>query len=244
MTRRKSIYAYLILAGLTYGQHTLVSSDETSSNAANLYTSHSIKFDSVKGEPAEENSQESIVISQPKPQYSQTFHECSSEEALITLVDEAIIKNPDHACEAVKQAIAMSRAQESLICRIVEAAILAAPDQIRLITQCAIAAAPDSLSSIQLLIATYEASGDSNTSGKEVSGKDVSGKEVSGKEVSGKDVVARGKEQLKLKAIDILQRSELGTPSTSSPRRLNPVGYPAPSLISPNSSTKTETSNP
>jgi hypothetical protein len=229
------MYAYWLIAGLLHGEPTLISSSESSTDAANLYASHTVKFDNAHGD----SSGESIVIPQAKPKYSQTFHESSSEDSLVSLVEETILKNPEQACEVVKQAIGMSKAQESLICRIVETAILAAPDQIRLITQCAIASAPDSLTAIQLLIATYDASGDSGTSGKEVSGK-----EVSGKEVSGKELFATEKAQKKLDVSDVMRRTELGTPSTSSPLRLNPVGNLRPSLISPNSTTKTDTPNP
>ncbi len=233
MKRTHSIYATLLLAGLSHGQQMIDRGQEASSDGGNLYASHSVKFDQIDRSTPEG----SIVIPQPKPKFSQTFQESSSEDSLVTLVEETIAKNPEHACEIVKQAIAMSKANESLICRIVETAILAAPDQARLITQCAIASAPDSLTAIQLLLATYDASGDSSISGKEVSGKEVSGKEVSGKEVL-------AKEKFNIRPVDLMTRTEIGTASTASPQRLTGVGNPTPSLISPNATTKTETPTP
>lgn len=69
----------------------------------------------------------------------------SSEEALLAQVEKSILKDPEHACEIVKEAIVVSRADEKLVAKIVETACLAAPEKMRIIAQCAIAAYPDGL---------------------------------------------------------------------------------------------------
>lgn len=236
MKLKSSILIYLTLAGLSYGQKIIIST-----NDANLFTNNSIKLEPVSDTDALQIEPDSIIIPKAKQGHSQTFNGSSTEESLISLVEETIARDPDQACEVVKKAIGMSKAQDALICRIVESAILAAPDQIRLITQCAIASAPDSLTSIQILLATYDASGDASSSGKEVSGKEVSGKEVSGKEVA---KTAEDKDIGGLKPVDLMTRTSLGTPSTSSPARMYPLNSAPPSSISPNAATGNEISTP
>ena len=95
----------------------------------------------------------------------------SSEDALLTHVEKAVSKNPERACEIVKQAIVISHADTALVAKIVETACLAAPEQMRIIAQCAIAANPDALAEIQHVLAKLDPAtgdGESSKSGKEI----------------------------------------------------------------------------
>jgi hypothetical protein len=96
----------------------------------------------------------------------------TSEEALLKQVEKSILKDPEHACEIVKEAIVISRADEALVAKIVETACLAAPEKMRIIAQCAIAAYPDGLAAVQQVLAKLDpatGNGDkaSSKSGKE-----------------------------------------------------------------------------
>lgn len=96
---------------------------------------------------------------------------------VLEVVSNEVAAAPDCSCEIVKASIEGSAASVELVAAIVEAAIVAAPDQMRLISQCAIAAAPDALSQVQAVLAKYDPNrGDGDASSK--SAKDSkSGKE-------------------------------------------------------------------
>jgi hypothetical protein len=111
--------------------------------------------------------------------FFQGFASESSEEVLLANVEKADAKDPDHACEIVKEAIKISKADVHLVAKIVETASLASPENMRLIAQCAMAANRDALEHIQQVLAKLDpATGDGDSSsGKElVSSK--SGKET------------------------------------------------------------------
>ncbi|NJM38324.1 MAG: hypothetical protein HC845_10955 [Akkermansiaceae bacterium] len=63
---------------------------------------------------------------------------------------------PGCACEIVKSAIEASVADTKIVAAIVEAAAMAAPEQMRLISQCAVAVAPDALSAVQAVLAKLD----------------------------------------------------------------------------------------
>lgn len=74
---------------------------------------------------------------------------------------------PDCACEVVKSAIESSKANTKMVASIVEAAAMAAPDQLRLVSQCAVAVAPDALTAVQAIVAKLDPNlGDSAKSAK------------------------------------------------------------------------------
>lgn len=112
--------------------------------------------------------------------FAEGFASESSEEALLSTLEKAVLKDPDHICEIVKEAILISKANRELVAKIVETACLAAPEKMRIIAQCAIASSPDSLADIQMVLAKFDpATGDGGVSSK--SGKeslDKSGKVV------------------------------------------------------------------
>lgn len=60
-----------------------------------------------------------------------------------------ILEDPTAACEVVKKAIVILNADKKTVGHIVEAAIMASPENIRIIAQCAIAVAPDALTEVQ-----------------------------------------------------------------------------------------------
>ncbi|MFK7852169.1 MAG: hypothetical protein AB8D78_14425 [Akkermansiaceae bacterium] len=98
---------------------------------------------------------------------------------VLEIVESEVSANPNCACEIVKIAIQESEADIELTADITEVAIVAAPDHMRLISQCAIAAMPEALAAIQDVLARYDAnSGDSYSAKDSKSGK------------SGKDGVA------------------------------------------------------
>ena len=87
----------------------------------------------------------------------------------VAIVAKEIEASPECACEIVKTAIQTSHADAELVAMIVENAILAAPDQMRIIAQCAIAIAPDALPQIQAVLAKLDPhSGESSQSAKHV----------------------------------------------------------------------------
>lgn len=75
---------------------------------------------------------------------------------ILELVEAEIRANQSCACEVVKSAIKASNADTALVGDIVEVAMTAAPDSMRLISQCAIAAAPDSLATVQAVLAKLD----------------------------------------------------------------------------------------
>ncbi len=94
--------------------------------------------------------------------------------SLLPVVTKHITATPQFSCEIVKTVITETSADAATIGTIVEAAAVAAPDQLRLVAQCAIAVAPDSATDVQVVLAKLDpAAGDDVVSGKEVSGKGV-----------------------------------------------------------------------
>ena len=78
---------------------------------------------------------------------------------VLEVVAANIAINESCACEIVKAAIVASDADKKLVAEIVNTAILAAPSQIRMITQCAMATAPDAVSNIQAVVEKYGSAG-------------------------------------------------------------------------------------
>ena len=74
----------------------------------------------------------------------------------VSIVVQNIEASPQCSCEIVKTAIQASHADAELVASIVESAILAAPNQMRMISQCAIAIAPDALPQIQGVLAKLD----------------------------------------------------------------------------------------
>lgn len=102
-------------------------------------------------------------------------HAVAADRAsVLEVVTKEINANPGCACEVVKAAIEGVNADSTVVAAIVEAAAVAAPDQMRLVAQCAIAVAPDSLTKVQAVVAKLDpnkgeggASSKSAKSGKE-----------------------------------------------------------------------------
>lgn len=82
---------------------------------------------------------------------------------VLEVVAANIAVNEACACEIVKAAIVASDADKKLVAEIVNTAILAAPSQIRMITQCAMATAPDAASNIQAVVEKYGSAGGSHS---------------------------------------------------------------------------------
>lgn len=95
----------------------------------------------------------------------------ADRSTVLEIVANQINANPGCACEVVKAAIEGANADTTLVAAIVEAAAVAAPDQMRLVAQCAIAVAPDSLGAVQAVVAKLDPNkgegGKSSKSGKE-----------------------------------------------------------------------------
>jgi DNA-directed RNA polymerase subunit F len=114
-----------------------------------------------------------VVVAKPQFHFIEGFASESSEQALLKHVEAILQKDPQRACEVVKEAIVISRADEDLVAKIVETACLVAPEMMRIIAQCAIAASPDSLHAIQQILAKLDpATGllDGNKAGLEKGG--------------------------------------------------------------------------
>lgn len=91
---------------------------------------------------------------------------------VLEIVAAEVDANNGCACEIVKAALTATGANEELTARIVETAATAAPEQMRIISQCAIAAVPESLAAVQAVLAKLDPnSGESGRSAK--SGKEV-----------------------------------------------------------------------
>ena len=118
-------------------------------------------------------TERSTAVATDGVHFFEGFASESSEEALLNQVEKAILKDPEHACEIVKEAIVISRANEKLVAKIVETACLAAPEKMRIIAQCAIAAYPDGLAAVQQVLAKLDpATGDGDKVGAK-SGKET-----------------------------------------------------------------------
>ena len=77
-------------------------------------------------------------------------------ERIVEIVSEEVSANQSCSCEVVKAAIVQSLPDAKSVAAIVEAAILAAPEQMRMTAQCAIAVAPDAIAEIQAIVARLD----------------------------------------------------------------------------------------
>ena len=78
---------------------------------------------------------------------------------VLEIAGDEIAANPSCACEIVRAAIQVTDADTPLVISIVDTAIHAAPESMRMISQCAIASAPESLAAIQALLAELDPNG-------------------------------------------------------------------------------------
>ncbi len=89
----------------------------------------------------------------------------------LALLEEEISANPGCACEIVKSAIRASGGSVSNVANIVEVAATAAPDMMRMISQCAIAEVPESLAEVQAVLARIEPNAGETAAGSSKSAK-------------------------------------------------------------------------
>lgn len=75
---------------------------------------------------------------------------------VLQIVEAEISANQDCACEVVKAAIEASKADNKTIAAIVETAATAAPDKMRLVSQCAVAVAPEALADVQAVMSRLD----------------------------------------------------------------------------------------
>lgn len=114
---------------------------------------------------------------------SVTLGVSTDKSLVLEITAKEIAAAPGCSCEIVKAAIKASEAESKMVAAIVEAAISAAPDQMRLISQCAIAMAPDAIGDIQAVVAKLDPNaGDSGTSSKSAKGAKVPADEVATEE--------------------------------------------------------------
>lgn len=91
----------------------------------------------------------------------------SDASRILEIVSLEVAANPGCACEIVKSAITSSEADDDEVVAIVEAAIHAAPESMRIISQCALAASPDSITGVQALLSRLDPNaGDAGHSSK------------------------------------------------------------------------------
>jgi hypothetical protein len=80
----------------------------------------------------------------------------ADRDLLLETVSIEVAANPGCACEIVKSAIGASGAGVPEVVAIVESAVAAAPETMRLVSQCAIASVPESLAAVQSLLARLD----------------------------------------------------------------------------------------
>jgi hypothetical protein len=86
---------------------------------------------------------------------------------ILEIVEAEITANSSCACEIVKAALTAAGADAALTGQVVEVASTAAPESMRIISQCAIATVPDALSEVQAVLAKLDPnSGDGGESSK------------------------------------------------------------------------------
>lgn len=91
----------------------------------------------------------------------------AEQSKVLEIVSNEVANAPACACEIVKAAIEGANASVQTVAGIVEAAATAAPDQMRLVSQCAVAVAPDALAAVQAVVAKLDPNlGDSGSSAK------------------------------------------------------------------------------
>lgn len=77
-------------------------------------------------------------------------------ERTAEIVSDEVAAHQSSSCEIVKAAIQQSRPGAKTVATIVEAAILAAPEHMRITAQCAIAVAPEATEEIQAVVARLD----------------------------------------------------------------------------------------
>lgn len=103
----------------------------------------------------------------------------ADKSKVVEIVSTQVSNAPTCACEVVKAAIEGASADAETVAAIVEAAAIAAPDQMRLIAQCAVAVAPDALAEVQAVMSKLDPNlGESGTSAKDSKDAKGSGGEV------------------------------------------------------------------
>lgn len=80
----------------------------------------------------------------------------AEQSKVLEIVANEVAAAPGCACEIVKASIEGSQAKPGTVAAIVEAAATAAPEQMRLISQCAVAVAPDALTHVQAVLAKLD----------------------------------------------------------------------------------------
>lgn len=84
-------------------------------------------------------------------------HSVAAEQSkVLEIVATQVAAAPGCSCEIVKAAIEGSNAKPTTVAAIVETAVTAAPEQMRLISQCAVAVAPDALAQVQAVLAKLD----------------------------------------------------------------------------------------
>jgi hypothetical protein len=84
-------------------------------------------------------------------------HAVAAEQSkVLEIVATEVSATPGCACEIVKAAIEGSSAKPATVAAIVETAATAAPEHLRLISQCAVAVAPDALAQVQAVLAKLD----------------------------------------------------------------------------------------
>lgn len=76
--------------------------------------------------------------------------------SVLEVVEKEVSANPDCACEVVKAAIQGAEADSKLVASIVETAATAAPEKMRLVSQCAVAVAPEALGDVQAVMSRLD----------------------------------------------------------------------------------------
>ncbi|MEM1082595.1 MAG: hypothetical protein AAGI48_00605 [Verrucomicrobiota bacterium] len=90
---------------------------------------------------------------------------------LLNLVDREVSASPGCACEIVKAAIIGTNSDDAIVGYIVETAVRASPENMRLIAQCAIATAPDSISRVQEVMSRLDPGAGESSSAKSAKSK-------------------------------------------------------------------------
>ncbi|NQW99087.1 hypothetical protein HQ447_00405 [bacterium] len=115
----------------------------------------------------------------------------ADKSRVLEVVSKEVSAAPGCACEIVKAAIVGSAADAKTVASIVESAAIAAPDQIRLISQCAVAVAPDARNAVQIVIARLDpklaASGTGTTGANSPLGEAANSPSPLGEDATGAD---------------------------------------------------------
>lgn len=138
---------------------------------------------------------------------------------LLNLIDREVSASPGCACEIVKAAIMGTGCDDAIVGYIVETAVRASPENMRLIAQCAIATAPDSVARVQEVMARLDPGAGEGKSAK--SAKDAKGLEV-------KPAAAAPPDPLDVPVIVIPPVPPVVNPPTSTHTNFNGNPPPAP----------------